>query len=102
MAELSRFRKIAPRVALVLVCGYLLFYPGSDSQDHRIGGLGVGILLVDLFLRSRLRWGASVDPELERVTREAAKLEKTDPAAATKLLDDYFRKAAERERALPK
>lgn len=98
MPEISRFRKIVPRVLLFLICAYFLVYPGTDSQDHRIGAIGIGMLVVDfLIARSVPRWARNVDPELEAVTKAALKLEKTDPAAATKLLDDYFMKAAERE-----
>jgi hypothetical protein len=94
----ARLRKILPRVFLFLLCAYFLVYPGTDPQDHRFGALGIGVLLMDFFIsRAVPRWARKQDPELEAVTKAALKLEKTDPAAATKLLDDYFMKAAETE-----
>jgi hypothetical protein len=66
-------------------------------EGRRIGGIAlIAFGLVDL----AIAWRASrfqVDPAVDEALQRAMKLEKTDPAAAERILDEAFAQQAERE-----
>lgn len=97
MKRRSRWRGVFYRL-LGLAMATLAFGAASHGGFARSVALFVVVsATVDFgvhLLRPRW-WG--LDPELERVTNEAIKLERKDPAAAAKLLDTHFLAAGQRE-----
>ena len=79
---------------------------GPTVSEETIGdllGIGAAAALLVFWLRNRRvfrSWSRYATPD-DQVLRQAMKLDKTDPAAADRMLGDYFgQKAARGERAL--